>query len=68
MPKKRNKKTIIERVEIVDRMEVRAATWDKLIRDGYRVTHSGPCPTGRNEEWQMVDLNWFKVIAERVVK
>ena len=68
MPKKRNKKTIIERVEIVDRMEVRAATWDRLIKDGFRITHSGPAPLKSNEEWMQVDLNWFKVTAERVVK
>ena len=68
MPKKRHKKTFIERVEIVDRMEVIAATLDRLHKDGYRVTHSGPCPAGRNDQWKMVDFNWFKVIAEREVQ
>lgn len=66
MPQKRNKKTIIELVEIVDRIEVKAATWDRLINDGYSITHSGPYTT--KAMWPEVDSTWFMLIAERVVK
>jgi hypothetical protein len=66
MPKKRHKKTIIERVEIVDRIEVREATWDRLEQEGYRVTHSGPFTN--KAMFPAVDSTWFMVIAEREVK
>ena len=64
--KPKRKTTIIERVEIVDRMSLRAATFDRLFKDGFRVTHSGPYTT--KAMFPIVDPDWFMLTAERVVK
>lgn len=64
--KPKRKTTIIERVEIVDRMDLRAATLANLHEDGYRVTYSGPYTT--KAMFPKVDPEWFTLAAERVVK
>ena len=64
--KRKRKTTIIERVEIVDRMSLRAATFDRLFKDGFRVTHSGPYTT--QAMFPEIDPDWFILTAERVVK
>lgn len=58
--------TIVERVEIVDRMSLRAATFDRLFKEGFRVTHSGPYTT--KSMFPECDPDWFMLTAERVVK
>ena len=64
--KRKRKTTIIERVEIVDRVSLRAATFDRLLKDGFRVTHSGSYTT--EAMFPEINPDWFMVTAERVVK
>lgn len=62
--KPKHETTIIERVKIVDRMSLRAATFDDLFKRGFRVTHSGPYTT--KAMFPEVDAEWFMVTAERI--
>ena len=64
--KRKRKATIIERVEIVERETAREVTFNGLIRDGYRIVHSGPYTT--KAMFPKVDPHWFMLTAERVVK
>ena len=64
--KPKRKITTIERVEIVDRMSLRATTFVKLYKEGFRVTHSGPYTT--KAMFPEIDPDWFMLTAERVVK
>ena len=62
----KRKTTIIERVEIVDRMSLRAATFDRLFKDGFRIVRSGPYAT--EAMYPEINPGWFMVTAEKVVK
>ena len=62
--KPKRKTTIIERVEIVDRMSLRAATFDRLFKDGFRVTHSGTYTT--KAMFPEINPDWFMLTAERI--
>ena len=62
--KPKRKTTTIERVDIVDRMSLRAATFDRLLKDGFRVVHSGPYTT--KAMFPEIDPDWFMLTAERI--
>ena len=62
--KPKRKTTTIERVDIVDRMSLRAATFDRLLKDGFRVVHSGPYTT--KAMFPEIYPDWFMLTAERI--
>ena len=62
--KPKRKTTIIERVEIVDRISLRAATFNRLFKDGFRIVRSGPYTT--KAMFPEIDPGWFMVTAERI--
>ena len=64
--KRKRKTTIIERVEIVDEEYRRALIISRLSDDGYRIIHIGPYRDSRT--FPGVNIDWFMLTAERVVK
>ena len=65
-PKRMIKKTIIERIEIVDRIDARAKIVDELRTKGYRIMHCWPYATAKM--YPGVNHNWFMLTAERISK
>ena len=64
--KRKRKTTIIERVEIVDEEYRRALIVSRLSDDGYRIIHLGPYRDAKS--FPSVNIDWFTLTAERVVK
>ena len=64
--KPKRKTTIIERVEIVDRMSLRADTFNRLFKDRFRIVRSGSYTT--KDMFPEIDPGWFMLTAEKVVK
>ena len=64
--KRKRKTTVIERVEIVDEEYRRALIMSRLSDDGYRIIHIGPYRDAKT--FPSVNVDWFMLTAERVVK
>ena len=64
--KRKRKTTIIERAEIVDEEYRRALIMSRLSDDNYRIIHIGPYRDAKT--FPGVNVDWFMLTAERVVK
>ena len=66
MPKRSKVTRIIERVEMVDEERKRAVIVARLAEEGYRIVFIGPYSDA--ETFPRVNVDWFRLEAEREVK